>query len=59
MAAAENRRWEQGSSRIIYRADQDVDEKSELYSSLPDGSNNNRISDPLAAGGEVFGFVLF
>ncbi len=52
-------RWVRDSSRIIYRADQDIDETFEIYSSLPDGSNNKKISGSMVAGGGVIDFELF
>lgn len=45
--------WAPDSSRIAYVADQDTDEVFELYSSLPDGSGNIKVSGPLVAGGDV------
>ncbi|MEE9597367.1 MAG: hypothetical protein V3V96_11375, partial [Acidiferrobacterales bacterium] len=46
-------RWAPDSSRIAYIADQDTDGVRELYSSLPGGGGNVKVSGPLVAGGDV------
>jgi Tol biopolymer transport system component len=48
--------WAPDSSRIAYRADQDTDNIFELYSSLPDGSVNDKLSGLLTPGGRVVAF---
>jgi len=48
--------WAPDSSRIAYIADQDSDNVFELYSSLPNGSVNDKVSGPLIPGGRVFSF---
>ncbi len=46
--------WAPDSSRIAYLANQDTVTVTELYSSTPDGSANDKVSfDPLVAGGNV------
>ena len=49
-------KWAPDSSRIAYRADQDIDNVDELYSSLPDGSGNRNISELLVTNGNVSTF---
>ncbi len=43
--------WAPDSSRLAYHADQDTDNVYEVYTSLPDGSGNVKVSGPMAAGG--------
>ncbi len=46
-------KWAPDTSRIAYKAEQDTDNVSELYSSGPDGSSNVRVSGSLVADGNV------
>ncbi|UCH22725.1 MAG: PD40 domain-containing protein [Deltaproteobacteria bacterium] len=46
-------KWAPNSYRVAYRADQDIDNVDELYSSLPDGSENRNISEKLVTNGNV------
>ena len=48
--------WAPDSSRIAYVASQDSSSKDELYTSLPDGSNNVKVNGTLVASGDVEGF---
>jgi Tol biopolymer transport system component len=45
--------WSPDSALIAYRADQDTPNKTELYTTDPDGSKNNRISGTLLSDGDV------
>jgi Tol biopolymer transport system component len=45
--------WAPDSSRIAYLADQEVDGKIELFTVLPDGTGNVKVSGTLTAGGNV------
>ncbi len=47
--------WSYKSWRIAYRADQLTDEVLELFVSRNDGTDNHRVSAPLAPGGGVLG----
>jgi hypothetical protein len=49
--------WAPDSSRVAYIADQDSDNLFELYSALPDGSVNDKVSGPLQINGRVFEFA--
>jgi Tol biopolymer transport system component len=49
-------KWAPDGSRIAYRANQDTDNIFELYSSLLDGSVNDKVSGFLEAGRNVFEF---
>ena len=49
--------WAPDSSRIAYVADQDTNDKDELYTSLPDGSNNVKVSGTLVPSGDVMDFL--
>jgi uncharacterized protein with WD repeat len=49
--------WAPDSSRVAYIADQDSDNLRELYSALPDGSVNDKVSGPLQLSGRVFEFA--
>ena len=48
-----DRYWAPDASRISYVADQDSDDVFELYTSLPGGGGNVKVSGSLAAGGDV------
>ena len=48
-----DRYWAPDGSRIAYVADQDTDDVFELYSSLPGGGGNIKLSGSLVAGGDV------
>jgi hypothetical protein len=49
--------WAPGASRLVYRADQLVDERFELFVAAPDGGAvNASISGALTDGGDVFSF---
>ncbi|MBI5716570.1 MAG: PD40 domain-containing protein [Burkholderiales bacterium] len=51
--------WTRDSQRLVYRADQLVQNQAELFSCAPDGGAVNvRISGPLTLGGDVFSFTL-
>ena len=52
----EDYQWAPDSSRVVYRADQDTDGVIELFSVLPDGSGNVKVSGPLVALGSVQSF---
>lgn len=48
-----DRYWAPDGSRIAYVADQDADNVFELWTSLPDGGGNVKVSGALVAGGDV------
>ncbi len=51
--------WTGDSSRIVYAADQDEDDKYELYVAAPDGGiANTGLSGELTTGGDVVSFSL-
>ena len=51
--------WTRDSARLVYRADQIVDDQAELFACAPDGAAVNvNVSGPLAAGGDVFTFAV-
>lgn len=50
--------WYSDSQRLLYRADQDIDEQFELYTGQADGSGFMKISGPLIAEGDVLNHVL-
>jgi Tol biopolymer transport system component len=50
--------WSPDSSRIAYRARQELANVIELYSSAPDGSDNIKLSGTMAPGGQVSHFVV-
>ncbi len=51
--------WSADSSRLVYLADQVVDEKFELFVAAPDGNAINApLSGTLTGGGDVFSFRL-
>jgi Tol biopolymer transport system component len=51
--------WASDSSRVAYFADQDTDTILEVYSSLPDGSINDKVSGPLVGGnGKISGPII-
>ena len=45
--------WSPDSSRLAYMADQDIDEKKELYTVFPDGTGNVKVSGTMIDGGNV------
>jgi hypothetical protein len=49
--------WAPNSTRIAYRADQEVNEVIELFTVEPDGDDDLRISGDLTTGGDVTDFV--
>lgn len=46
------------STRVVYHADQDTDEITEIYSSQITGGNNVKLNGPLVLNGEVGGSIL-
>ncbi len=54
----EDYRWSPDSSRIAYRADQDVDEQLELYAGQADGSGDIKLSRQLVEDGDVLSYEL-
>ena len=51
--------WHPSGDRLVYRADQLVDEQYELFVAAPDGgAPNARISGPLTDGGDVYQFLV-
>jgi hypothetical protein len=50
--------WTRDGERLVYRADQLVDDQAELFACAPDGGAVNvNVSGLLAAGGDVFTFA--
>jgi hypothetical protein len=49
--------WAPGSTRISYIADQETDDIFELFTVLPDGSSNKKVSEDLATNEEVLDFA--
>jgi Tol biopolymer transport system component len=47
--------WAPNGSRIAYAADQDTDGRVEVYTSLPNGLGNVKVSGTFVAGGSLFG----
>jgi len=58
VAVEDDFQWSVDSSLIAYRADQDIQNKIELYTTDPEGleNNNNRVSGTLPSGGDVYEF---
>jgi hypothetical protein len=52
-AVEDDFQWSSDSSLIAYRADQDTQDKIELYSTDPEGLENNRVSGTLPSRGDV------
>jgi len=52
-AARSGLRWAPDSSRVVYAADQEVDEKLELYTSLAAGGGNVKVSAPMTDDSDV------
>ena len=50
--------WSSDSSRIVYRADEETDGVSELYSAAPGGGTIVKISGPLIGGPGVSNFAV-
>lgn len=48
--------WSPNGQRLAYVADQDEDDKFELYTVLPNGTANTKISGNMIASGDVVGF---
>jgi Tol biopolymer transport system component len=48
--------WSPDAGRLAYRADQEIDEVFEVFTSRPDGSENTKISQDLTVGKTVQGF---
>ena len=48
--------WAPDSSRIAYIADQDTNDTDELYTSLPDGSNNVKVNGAFVSDGNILSF---
>jgi len=56
VAVEDDFQWSVDSSLIAYRADQDTQNKIELYTTDPEGLENNRVSGTLPSGGDVYEF---
>ena len=52
-AVEDDFKWSLDSSLIAYRADQDTQNKIELYTTDPEGLENDRVSGTLPSGGDV------
>jgi Tol biopolymer transport system component len=57
LAVENDFQWSPDSALIAYRADQDTPNKTELYTTDPDGLNNDRVSGTLPSDGDVDEFT--
>jgi hypothetical protein len=49
--------WSPDSARVAYRANQRTADAIELFTSTPDGQENDRVSGDLSSGGNVGEFI--